>query len=87
MNERGNDGHIRSQLLIRDSRPKKQAKADRRKCGWTKPKIPTMQKAYPKPKVADFIEENDEDGEIEGEQEEEEASSSQGDGSDGGDSD
>jgi len=38
---------------------KNSAKCDRRKPRWTKPKMPTMEKPIPKPKVADFAEESE----------------------------
>ncbi|KAF8259253.1 hypothetical protein EI94DRAFT_1616693 [Lactarius quietus] len=39
------------------------AKNDRRKPGWNKPKMPSMEKALPKPKVSDFAGESEEDEE------------------------
>ncbi len=65
---------------------KKRAKSERRKPGWTKPKMPIMEKALRRPKVADFVEESADSEEIEGEQDEEDYSGS-GDDSDGNDSD
>ncbi|KAF8261090.1 hypothetical protein EI94DRAFT_1705808 [Lactarius quietus] len=41
------------------------AKNDWRKPGWNKPKMPSMEKALPKPKVSDFAEESEEDEEDE----------------------
>ena len=42
------------------------AKFEKRKPGWTKPKLPLTEKALPKPKVSDFVGESDEedDGEL-----------------------
>ncbi|KAF8059865.1 hypothetical protein FPV67DRAFT_1424886 [Lyophyllum atratum] len=40
---------------------KNRAKCERQKPRWTKPKMPPAEKAAPKPKVADFVEESDED--------------------------
>ena len=39
------------------------AKYDRRKPRWTKPKMPTMEKPIPKPKVTDFALEESESAE------------------------
>jgi hypothetical protein len=47
------------------------AKYDQRKPRWTKPKMPAMEKAVPKPKVADFEEESEGGEGIDGEDEEE----------------
>ncbi|KAF8256848.1 hypothetical protein EI94DRAFT_1848315 [Lactarius quietus] len=41
------------------------AKNDQRKPGWNKPKMPSMEKALPKPKVSDFAGESEEDEEDE----------------------
>jgi hypothetical protein len=37
------------------------ARNERRKPGWNKPKMPSMKKALPKPKVSDFVGESDEE--------------------------
>ncbi|KAF8269102.1 hypothetical protein EI94DRAFT_1533840, partial [Lactarius quietus] len=44
---------------------KEWAKNDQRKPGWNKPKMPSMEKALPKPKVSDFAGESEEDEEDE----------------------
>ena len=49
---------------------KDSARNDRRKPGWNKPKMPSMEKALLKPKVSDFVE-GDEEEDDEDEEEEE----------------
>ena len=62
------------------------AKCERRKPRWTKPKKPTVEKPIPKPKVANFREDNEGEEEMEGVEEEEDFDDGMRD-SDGGDSD
>ena len=50
------------------------AKTDRRKPGWNKPKMPSMEKALPKPKVSNFAVDGEEDEDEEDEEEENGAS-------------
>ncbi|KAH8982739.1 hypothetical protein EDB86DRAFT_3050740 [Lactarius hatsudake] len=45
------------------------ARSGQRKAGWNKPKMPSMEKAVPKPRVSDFEESNEEEEEGEGEEE------------------
>ena len=42
------------------------AKFEKRKPGWTKPKLPPTEKAIPKPKVSDFVDESEEEDNGEG---------------------
>lgn len=45
---------------------KDSAKADHWKPNWNKPNMPSMEKALPKPKLGDFVEESEEVEEIDG---------------------
>ncbi|KAF8155271.1 hypothetical protein BJ912DRAFT_1070849 [Pholiota molesta] len=62
-----------------------EAKIERRKAGWTKPKMPTMEKIAPRPKISDFVE--DSEGDDEGDAENEDADGERSGGSDVGDGD
>jgi len=74
MDRKERNGELRSEWAKEVRRwevERNRAKCERTKPRWLKPKMPAMEGAIPKPKVADFEEESEGDEEMEGDEDEE----------------